>query len=127
MEDDEDIIEETTEEQSTSSPKEEKKSRTAHLQPYQYKKGQSGNPSGRPEGISMKEYIKKKFRTMTDKEREDYLNGMNKKDVLEFGEGKAESKTDITSAGLPIIQIANEIAVKNAINTSPERNSEGQS
>jgi len=35
-----------------------------------------------------------------------------------------KTETDITSAGKPIIQIASEIAEKNAINNSPEGNSE---
>ena len=65
------------------------------LQPYMYKKGQSGNLSGRPEGISMKEYVKRKFRLMTDEEREAYLEGINKKDIWEMGENKADSKTEL--------------------------------
>jgi hypothetical protein len=69
------------------------------LQPYMYKKGQSGNPSGRPEGISLKEYVKRKFRLMTDEEREFYLEGINKKDIWEMAEDKASSNTDITSGG----------------------------
>ncbi len=72
------------------------------LQPYMYKKGQSGNPSGRPEGISLKEYARKKFRHMTDEEREEFLEGMNKKDIWEMGEDKANSKTDMSLVGDPL-------------------------
>lgn len=69
------------------------------LQPYMYKKGQSGNPNGRPEGISLKEYARKKFRLMTDEEREEFLEGIDKKTIWEMAEDKAKQGTDITTGG----------------------------
>lgn len=62
------------------------------LLPHVYKKGQSGNPSGRPEGISLKEYARIKFRHMTDEEREDFFNGIDKRTLWEMGEGKPDTK-----------------------------------
>lgn len=69
------------------------------LLPHVYKKGQSGNPNGRPEGISMKEYVRKNFRHMTDEEREEFLQGVDKKFIWEMAEDKAKQGTDITSGG----------------------------
>jgi hypothetical protein len=79
-----------------------KDKRLANLLPYQYKKGQSGNPAGRPKGISLKEYAKLKLLHMTDEEREEFFHGLPKDKIWEMAEGKAESKTDITSGGQPI-------------------------
>jgi Family of unknown function (DUF5681) len=90
--------------------------------PWLYKKGQSGNPKGRPPGtFSMKEYIKKKLAAMTDEEREEFLEGIDKKTIWEMGEGKAEAKTDITSGGEKLtFGIAEAIAKKNDIITETE-------
>lgn len=90
----EDTIQESTGEQGKSSDK-----RLANLLPYQYKKGQSGNPAGRPKGISLKEYAKIKLLHMTDDEREEFFNGLPKDKIWEMAEGKAEAKTDVTSNG----------------------------
>jgi hypothetical protein len=68
--------------------------------PWLYKKGQSGNPGGRPKGSkSLKTYIRERFERMTDEEREEFLDGIDKKVLWEMGEGKPDTKTDITSDG----------------------------
>lgn len=76
------------------------------LKPYQYKKGQSGNPSGRPKGISLKEYARNKLLTMTDEEREEFFNGLSKDTIWEMAEGKAkqdvEAKVDLNVTGVEI-------------------------
>lgn len=69
------------------------------LQPHVYRKGQSGNPSGRPKGISLKEYVKLKFASMTDDEREEFLNGIDKKVLWEMAESKPKQDTDVTTNG----------------------------
>ena len=72
----------------------------ANNRPWLYKKGQSGNPAGRPVGtFSLKEYAKKKLASMTDEEREEFLEGIDKKVIWEMAEDKAKQGTDITSGG----------------------------
>ena len=74
------------------------------LQAHVYKKGQSGNPGGRPKN-TLKEYAKLKLSQMTEEEREDFLNGIEKRIIWEMAEGKADTKTDVTSNGESIVPI----------------------
>ena len=68
-----------------------------NLKPHQYKKGQSGNPGGRPVGsVSMKTYVKNKLLSMTDEEREQFLEGIDKKTIWEMSEDKAGQGVNIS-------------------------------
>lgn len=67
--------------------------------PWLFKKGQSGNPKGRPPGKSLKERAKHMLNSMTEEEEQDFFDGLPKIEVWKMAEGNPETKTDITSKG----------------------------
>lgn len=74
--------------ETAEQPDNSRGTKAEHLQPYQFKKGQSGNPSGRKPGKSLKEYAKEMLASMTDEERQEYLQGIDKKTIWEMAESK---------------------------------------
>ena len=94
--------------------------RAKQLIPYQWKKGQSGNPAGRPKGKTLKEFAKDYLMSLPDDEKIEYLASLPTEIVWKMAEGNPESKTDVTSGGKPVF-IPSEIAGKNNIETNGQQ------
>lgn len=61
--------------------------------PWLFKKGNPGGP-GRPKGKSLKEYSREYLSSLTEEERQSFLDGIPKVEIWKMAEGNPHQTTD---------------------------------
>lgn len=92
------------------------------LKEYQWQKGQSGNPGGRPKK-TMKVFAREFLESMSEEARIEYFSKIEPDIVWRMAEGNPATNTDITSGGDKILVMPAELINKNGTDTKPKSDS----